>query len=47
MKVMKYKKSQEADIKKEIQSVYELLKYAYRHQAGLSPMGNIFCIGTN
>ena len=47
MKKLKYKKSEESDIKAEMKAIYLLIKEFYRTQAGYSPNGNVFSIGMN
>ena len=47
MKQLKYKKSEEEDIKEEMRKVYPNLREAYKVQAGYGPNGNVFSIGMN
>jgi hypothetical protein len=44
MKVMKYKKSEESDIKNEIRKIYPALREAYKAKAGMSPQGTTYVI---
>lgn len=43
----KYKKSDEAEVKAEMYSIYKEIKDLYRDQAGYNPSGNIFCVSQN
>lgn len=47
MKKLKYKISQEEDIKQLVFKAYPLLKDTYKYQSGVSPFGNLFAIGSN
>lgn len=47
MKVLKYKKCSEDQVKCEMAKIYPLLKDVYRNQAGYGPSGNVFSIGQN
>ena len=46
-KPIKFKKSEEDEVKKEMRRVYELIKWTYRALAGIDPTGNIMSIGMN
>lgn len=46
-KVLKFKKSEEKDVKAEIYRVYHIYKETYKYFAGQDPTGNIFSIGMN
>ena len=47
MKPLKYKKSEAADIKRELAKVYGLIKSAYRESAGVNPSGSVFSVSPN
>ena len=44
---IKFKKSTEEEVKKEMLRIYPLLREAYKIQAGYGGKGNTFCVGSN